>query len=105
MLTAETGIIRAIAKELMTIDNSQIFDLKDIANIQFVCLKCQGRYVARLSDWRKIPVACPNCNEQLVQNLSLEYEALQKLQDAIKKLVESKNPALIIRFELTTPKS
>jgi transcription initiation factor IIE alpha subunit len=105
MLNVETGIIRAIAKELMTIDNSQIFDLKDIANIQFVCLKCQGRYVARLSDWRKIPVKCSNCNEDLVKNQSLEHEALQKLQDALKKLLESNNPDLKIRFELTTPKS
>jgi hypothetical protein len=105
MATMETGIIRSIVKELMTIDNSQIFDLKDIANIQFECGKCHGRYVAPLSNWKKVPLMCSNCNEQLVQNHGLEYEALCQLQDAIKKLVESKNPDLIIRFELTTSKS
>lgn len=105
MGTTEAGIIRAIAKELMTIDNSQIFDLKDIANIQFECGKCHGRYVARLSDWRKVPVVCSNCNEPLVKAESLEHEALQRLKDALTKLLESKNPDLIIRFELTTVKS
>jgi hypothetical protein len=101
----ETAIIRAIAKELMTIDNSQIFDLKDIANIQFECGKCHGRYVARLSNWQKVPIVCSNCNEPLVKQQSLEHEALRQLQDALKKLLESKNPDLKIRFELTTSQS
>jgi hypothetical protein len=105
MATVETGIIRSIVKELMTIDNSQIFDLKDIANIQFECGKCHARYVALLSDWKKLPLVCVNCGEQLVQNQSLEHDALRQFQGAIQRLIETSNTNLIIRFEVTTPKS
>lgn len=88
----------------MTIDNSKIFDLKDLANVQFECGTCHARYVAQLSDWRKLPLVCVNCSEQLVQNGSLEHDALRQLQGAIARLLESKNPALLIRFELVSSK-
>ena len=89
----------------MTIDNSKIFDLKDLANIQFECGTCHARYVAQLSDWRKLPLVCVNCSEQLVQNGSLEHDALRQLQVALTRLLESKNSSLLIRFELVSGKA
>jgi len=84
----------------MTIENSYIFDLKDIASIQFECGKCHARYVAPLEDWRKLPLVCVNCNESLIQERGLEHDALRQLQGALGQLLKSDNPNLIIRFEL-----
>jgi hypothetical protein len=84
----------------MTIDKVQIFDLKDIASIQFECGKCRARYVALLSDWKKLPLACVNCNEPMMQEKGLEHDAVRQLQSAITQLLKSNNPDLIIRFEL-----
>src|SRR6267154_1619756 len=50
-------------RKTMTIDNSLVFDITDITNIQFECKKCKARCAASLSDWKMVVTHCPNCRE------------------------------------------
>jgi len=85
----------------MTIDNSLVFDITDITNIQFECKKCKARCAASLSDWKMVVTHCPNCREPWLKSEGNLLQHVQWLRDTMAELAKpNKDNEFRIRFEV-----
>jgi hypothetical protein len=55
------------------------------------CKTCHATFGYQPSDWRKVLTLCPNCTEgrRLGEPHSLEFEALDRFREGLKKLTEA----------------
>jgi hypothetical protein len=85
----------------MTIDNSVIFDITDITNIQFECKKCKARFATSLSEWKTIVNQCPNCYMPWLKSGGNLQQYVGWLRDTLIELAKpNKDNEFLIRFEV-----
>jgi len=92
----------------MPSENRLVYDLRDIG-IRFACEKCGSATFVWAKDWKKVPPACSQCDEQWFKDIERQRDA-DMLRGAFERLFKektsliAKTDAVKIQFEVNAPK-